>query len=163
VDLGSTVLVVEHNLDVIKTADWVIDLGPEAGDAGGRVVAAGTPEEVARVEGSHTGAILAEVVAAGAARARRRGGAEGGGQGAGGEGAETVRAEDIALEAGGKDARMPGQTDGRRWHTKDRLTAEGKPARWEGAILDWLDARVHELGEFGATDWGERALVEIAA
>src|SRR5207244_3944946 len=48
VDLGNTVIVVEHNLDVIKTADWVIDLGPEAGDAGGRVVAAATPEDVAR-------------------------------------------------------------------------------------------------------------------
>src|SRR5207237_9011590 len=67
VDLGNTVIVVEHNLDVIKTADWVIDLGPEAGDAGGRVVAAGTPEEVARVPESHTGAILNDVLDAGAA------------------------------------------------------------------------------------------------
>src|SRR4029079_14430066 len=49
VDLGNTVIVVEHNVDVIKTADWVIDLGPEAGDAGGEVVAAGTPEDVAGV------------------------------------------------------------------------------------------------------------------
>ena len=48
VDAGNTVLVVEHNLDVIKTADWIIDLGPEGGDGGGRIVAAGTPEEVAR-------------------------------------------------------------------------------------------------------------------
>jgi excinuclease ABC subunit A len=57
-DAGNTVLVIEHNLDVIKTADWVIDLGPEGGDAGGRIVAAGTPEEVSRVDSSHTGRYL---------------------------------------------------------------------------------------------------------
>ena len=58
VDLGNTVLVIEHNLDVIKTADYVIDLGPEGGDEGGRIVAAGTPEEVAAVPGSYTGRYL---------------------------------------------------------------------------------------------------------
>ena len=57
-DAGNTVLVIEHNLDVIKTADWVIDLGPEGGDAGGRIVAAGTPEQVSAVEVSHTGRYL---------------------------------------------------------------------------------------------------------
>jgi len=58
VDAGNTVLVIEHNLDVIKTADFIIDLGPEGGDEGGYVVAAGTPEEVAKVEGSYTGQYL---------------------------------------------------------------------------------------------------------
>jgi excinuclease ABC subunit A len=62
VDKGNTVVVIEHNLDVVKTADWVIDLGPEGGDAGGRVVAAGTPEQVARVKASHTGRFLARVL-----------------------------------------------------------------------------------------------------
>ena len=57
-DAGNTVLVIEHNLEVIKTADWVIDLGPEGGDAGGRIVACGTPERVAEVEASHTGRFL---------------------------------------------------------------------------------------------------------
>ncbi|MGQ9589244.1 MAG: excinuclease ABC subunit UvrA [Planctomycetota bacterium] len=61
-DRGNTVLVVEHNLDVIKVADWVIDLGPEGGDAGGRVVAQGTPEDVAETEGSYTGRALREVL-----------------------------------------------------------------------------------------------------
>ena len=60
VDAGNTVLVIEHNLDVIKTADHIIDLGPEGGDGGGYVVAAGTPEEVAAVDGSYTGAYLKE-------------------------------------------------------------------------------------------------------
>jgi excinuclease ABC subunit A len=69
VDAGNTVIVIEHNLDVIRSADHVIDLGPEGGDAGGEVVATGTPEEVARVEASHTGRflrdLLPEAVAAG--------------------------------------------------------------------------------------------------
>lgn len=58
VEAGNTVLVIEHNLDVIKTADYLIDLGPEGGDGGGTLVAAGTPEEVAATEGSFTGAYL---------------------------------------------------------------------------------------------------------
>ncbi|MEM7508443.1 MAG: excinuclease ABC subunit UvrA [Pseudomonadota bacterium] len=58
VESGNTVVVIEHNLDVIKTADWIIDLGPEGGDGGGRIVAAGTPEDVAEVEASHTGRYL---------------------------------------------------------------------------------------------------------
>jgi excinuclease ABC subunit A len=61
-DTGNTVLVIEHNLDVIKTADWVIDMGPEGGDGGGTVVAVGTPEEIARVPASHTGRYLAKVL-----------------------------------------------------------------------------------------------------
>jgi len=59
---GNTVVVIEHNLDVLKSADWLIDLGPEGGNAGGHVVAAGAPEEVARVAGSHTGRFLAPLV-----------------------------------------------------------------------------------------------------
>jgi excinuclease ABC subunit A len=62
VDLGNTVLVIEHNLDVMKTADYIIDLGPEGGDAGGEIVAMGTPEEVARVPYSHTGQFLSAVL-----------------------------------------------------------------------------------------------------
>jgi excinuclease ABC subunit A len=58
VDQGNTIVIIEHNLDVIKTADWVIDLGPEGGDEGGRVVATGTPETVAQVERSYTGRFL---------------------------------------------------------------------------------------------------------
>jgi len=62
VDKGNTVIVIEHNLDVIKSADWVIDLGPEGGSGGGTIVATGTPEQVAATPGSHTGAFLAEVL-----------------------------------------------------------------------------------------------------
>ncbi|MFN2524052.1 MAG: excinuclease ABC subunit A, partial [Mycobacteriales bacterium] len=63
VDQGNSVIVIEHNLDVIKTADWVIDMGPEGGSGGGTVVAQGTPEQVAKVEASHTGRFLQEVLA----------------------------------------------------------------------------------------------------
>jgi len=69
VDAGNTVLVIEHNLDVIKQADWLIDLGPEGGEAGGEIVATGTPEDVAEVEGSFTGQYLREVLPAHAAAA----------------------------------------------------------------------------------------------
>jgi len=62
VDAGNTVLVVEHHLDVVKTADWVIDLGPEAGEAGGELVVEGTPEQVAQTGGSYTGKFLRELL-----------------------------------------------------------------------------------------------------
>jgi len=62
-DAGNTLVVIEHNLDVIKCADWIIDLGPEGGDGGGRVVATGTPEQVARTRGSHTGLYLKPLLA----------------------------------------------------------------------------------------------------
>src|SRR5205823_14337958 len=62
VDRGHSVVVIEHNLEVIKSADWIVDLGPEAGDAGGEVVATGTPEQIAQAENSHTGKFLAHVL-----------------------------------------------------------------------------------------------------
>jgi excinuclease ABC subunit A len=58
VDAGNTVLIIEHHPDIVKVADWVIDLGPEGGDAGGRVVAEGTPEQIVKTPGSHTGTFL---------------------------------------------------------------------------------------------------------
>ena len=72
VDLGNTVIVIEHHLDVIKQADWVIDLGPDGGEAGGRIVAEGTPEHVARVKKSWTGQALAEVLDGAAKRVPTR-------------------------------------------------------------------------------------------
>jgi len=61
-DAGNTVVVIEHNMDVIKTADYIVDLGPEGGDSGGYVVAEGAPEEVSACAGSHTGKVLKEIL-----------------------------------------------------------------------------------------------------
>ncbi len=62
VDLGNTVIVIEHNLDVIQSADWIIDLGPEGGEGGGRILAAGTPEEISAIEDNATGRYLRPVL-----------------------------------------------------------------------------------------------------
>jgi len=71
VDAGNSVIVIEHNLDVIKTADWIIDLGPEGGDGGGEIVASGTPEKVATIAGSHTGHYLARLLDSAAANRKK--------------------------------------------------------------------------------------------
>jgi excinuclease ABC subunit A len=68
VDQGNTVVVIEHNLDVVKTADWIVDFGPEGGDGGGEIIATGTPEQVAADEESWTGRYLAELLRRQAAR-----------------------------------------------------------------------------------------------
>jgi len=62
-DAGNTIVIIEHNLDVIKTADWLIDMGPEGGSGGGQVLMAGTPEALAAFEGSHTGHYLKALLA----------------------------------------------------------------------------------------------------
>ncbi|MBP6796974.1 MAG: hypothetical protein KA124_02645, partial [Luteimonas sp.] len=71
-DDGNTVVVIEHNLDVIKTADWVVDLGPEGGHRGGMILAEGTPEHVASLPHSHTGRFLAKVLGLEGKPAKRR-------------------------------------------------------------------------------------------
>jgi len=72
VETGNTVVVIEHNLEVIKTADWVIDLGPEGGDGGGEIVAAGTPEDIVREKRSYTGQFLKPVLARGGVSKKKR-------------------------------------------------------------------------------------------
>ena len=170
VDLGNTVVVIEHNLDVIKTADWVIDLGPEAGDEGGYVVAAGTPEDVVSAHGR---------VESRAARVERRGAERNRaphhssfaihhssfpfphrrspGPGAGGRAArraETVRLRrrrrpqrqgDLRHHRGGPRGPMPWEIDGRRWHTLDRVGRNGNPCRWDGRILAEVIDRIQAV------------------
>ena len=182
VDLGNTVLVIEHNMDVIKTADWIIDMGPEAGGGGGYVVAEGTPEvvvasaecEVRSVESgkrtrrknsnlrtpnselsiSHTAAALAPVLAAGPHEVRKSYDFAA---------ATAKQAGDHDIAEVGAAAKMPWEADGRKWHTVDRVGRTGEPCRWDGSILSRLVDKIQELGEFSPTNWNDRSVVEIAA
>jgi excinuclease ABC subunit A len=157
-DLGNTVVIIEHNLEVIKTADWVIDLGPEAGQAGGQVVAAGPPERIAATKSSLTGAVLKKVLAAGPRAERPR--------------FDPKAAARQSLAGGGPrravleelegSIKPPWEIDGQRWHTRDRVGRNGQPARWDGRILERVVDRIHELGSFAATDWTQRASVRIS-
>ena len=167
VDLGNSVVVIEHNLDVVKTADWIVDLGPEAGDEGGLVVAAGTPEQLVahaqayrKAKGakrekmlrSYTGEALIPVLAQGPHEERKPYDFE----------AETKRREgDVGIADVGAEAKMPWEADGRRWHTQDRVNRNGGPCRWEGRVLEEVTDRMEQSGLFSPTDWSNRGTVEI--
>jgi excinuclease ABC subunit A len=172
VDHGNTVVVIEHNLDVIKTADWVIDLGPEAGTEGGYLVACGTPEQIAEcgvrsAEGgrkksktakphsplvSHTAAALAPVLAAGPFIERKPYNPAA---------AEAPRRSDVDIEEVGGETKMPWEVAGRRWHTSDRVARDGQPCKWDGRIVDAIERRIQDSGEFAPTNWNNRTIVEI--
>ncbi len=155
-DLGNTVVIIEHNLEVIKTADWIIDMGPEAGLGGGEVVAEGPPERIATAKRSLTGAILKGVLAAGPHADRPRFDPK----------AAAKKAVDALRKASsetsnGDGVKPPWEVDGRHWHTRDRSARNGRPARWDGRILDRIVDRIQALGEFEPTDWSQRSLVKI--
>ena len=156
VDLGNTVITVEHNLDVIKTADWIIDLGPEAGGAGGEVVACGTPEDVvAQFDAdamTHTGRILKGVLAAGPFAERAKFDAKA---------ASAKRVGDLDISEVGKDQKLPWEADGPGWHTRNRVTTTGKPVKWDGDALAWAIELVEGLGSFTETNWNHRSIVEV--
>ncbi|MBS0210711.1 MAG: hypothetical protein JSS27_17345 [Planctomycetes bacterium] len=143
-------------------------MGPEAGEGGGRVVATGTPEQIvehatkhqsaARKKSStellrsYTGEMLESVLAAGPHIERKPYDfvAE-----------QTRRADDLDLAEVGKQAKMPWESDGRNWHTKERLARNGKPCRWDGKILAKVVDRIEASGAFSATNWNARTVVEV--
>ncbi|GMU84609.1 MAG: hypothetical protein AMXMBFR47_44780 [Planctomycetota bacterium] len=156
VDLGNSVVIVEHNLDVLKSADWIIDLGPEAGAAGGQIVAMGAPEDVVSASHSHTAAALAPILAAGPTAERevynRR--------------EHLVReaqAEKVGLGGVGKEVKLPWQIDGRKWHLEQRDTRGGKMRQWKPEALEFILELAQKAGKFAPTNWNDRASVEITA
>ncbi|MFO1093992.1 MAG: ATP-binding cassette domain-containing protein [Planctomycetaceae bacterium] len=170
VEQGNTVVIIEHNLDVIKTADWIVDLGPEAGVGGGWIVAEGTPEEVVELASvfsrdpkgsasnglppfrSHTGELLAPMLAA-----EHRGELEvyDAAQ------AAAKQAGDLELRQVGRDAEQPWQTDGRKWHTRDRIAHNGRPCSWEGAALELVIDALAQERRFAPPNWNHRSIVEV--
>ena len=185
VDLGNTVIVIEHNLDVIKNADWIVDLGPEAGNEGGNLVFAGMPEELIERQKRDGGRETAD--------GRRQTAAERRQQKDGKKDNEiflsyTAQALLPVFEAGkftdrklpqdneepaadtafdlrefGADSKMPWETDGRRWHTKDRVSRTGQPIHWEGRILAEIIRRVEASKKFAPVNWNHRSVVEVRA
>ncbi len=184
VDQGNTIVVIEHNLDVIKTADWVIDLGPEAGAGGGRIVVAGTPEAVAQYgtevapsdttaattgkksrrrtqpaaeinrPRSWTGELLAPVLA----ESRTE-------QIATFDPASVTekRSGDVSIEQLGRAAKLPWETDGRKWHTQDRIAHNGQPCHWEGRALQLVINLLEQNAAFAPANWNDRSTVEVRA
>jgi len=161
VDLGNTVIVVEHNPDVMKSADWLIDLGPDAGVNGGFVVAQGTPEMVVaqaalpdRIHASYTGAILKSALDAGPYEERAKYDPKE---------ARKRRLDDLELHQVGRDDKLPWEIDGPKWHTQDRVTTRGTPVKWDGAALALVMERLDAKDGFAAVNWNTRSMVEVAA
>ncbi|MEO2034523.1 MAG: excinuclease ABC subunit A, partial [Planctomycetaceae bacterium] len=164
VEKGNTVVVIEHNLDVIKTADWIVDVGPEAGAGGGEIVAVGTPEDVvayaksvsasSKLPRSWTGELLAPVLKKSktgdidvfdvAVVAKKR-------------------STDLSVRQLGKEAKLPWETDGQRWHTQECLSHEGKRCRWEGAALQYVVDLLAKEPELSPVNWNHRSTVEVKA
>ncbi|MDO4573785.1 MAG: excinuclease ABC subunit UvrA [Planctomycetia bacterium] len=179
VDMGNTVVVIEHNLDVLKNADWIVELGPEAGSEGGYVVTAGTPEEVVKYARSvrktmrsYTGEFLAPVLEAGPYQTRER---------------YDFQAERKAMEKSidvtelGVAVQMPWETDGVRWHSQGRSTRcrlnvprNGEllppaspvpiqnPGKWDVRIFDAVLDRIEAMDGV-EIDWKDRNVVRIAS
>ncbi|MEE2642631.1 MAG: excinuclease ABC subunit UvrA [Planctomycetota bacterium] len=163
VDIGNTVVLIEHNLDVIKNADWVIDMGPEAGQEGGHVVATGTPEQIVAHAAkakksnsgllrSYTGEALKPALQKDHYKERKIYDPYE---------AEKERKGDVDIEDVGKDIAMPWERNGRAWHTSECVDRNGSPVKWDGRIVDQVVDKIQDLGQFADTNWNSRNVVEI--
>ncbi len=179
VDVGNTVVVIEHNLDVIKSCDWVIEMGPEAGWHGGQIVFGGTPEQLVEyaekysagsgrkdrkktkevVAGNgllrcHTGEALGAILKAGPydERAKYDPMVE-----------LAPRVDDQTLAQIAKQSSSPWQVDGRKWHLETGLDRKGKPVLWERSMLRPIIERIEASGVCGEIDWNSNSVVEVPA
>ena len=161
VEAGNTVVVIEHNLDVIKTADWIIDLGPEAGSEGGLIVAEGTPEDIVeqfqlqrkrKRNLSATAEFLAPLLAQGTRKEREHFDVEE---------IASHGEKDVSIKQLGEEQELPWKKNGRQWHTVDRLSHQGKPVNWEGRILSFIIDEIESSEGFAKTNWNNRSIVEI--
>jgi excinuclease ABC subunit A len=161
VDAGNTALVIEHNMDVVKTADYVLDLGPEGGERGGYLVAAGRPEEVATCTESPTASYLLQALQT-SPRASRpvrkepsvRGTAEATGAGEG---------KQLPPVLAQSDAQPPWEVDGEAWHTRNRVNAVGERPAWHDEALIEFVRQFRELPEAEEPYWGHWASVSFRA
>jgi len=182
VDLGNTVVVIEHNLDVIKSADWVIDMGPEAGWGGGQIVYTGTPEDLvayAHLERlnaekpakkrspakgkllhnkpllrSYTGEALAEVLSKGPYEMREIYNSLADSE---------PLVGDITISQIAKESLSPWQIDGRKWHLETSLTRSGAKPRWDRSMLQKLIERIEASDQFGEIVWNSNSMIEVPA
>jgi excinuclease ABC subunit A len=170
VDIGNTVVLIEHNLDLIKAADWMIDLGPEAGANGGQIVVQGTPEMVveyakeafaaasktgkskAGMPRSYTGEALTPVLESDPYKKRKPYDPSKD---------DRWKKGDMDIEDIGAVAAMPWESDGRRWHTEDRVGRAGEPVNWDGEVLKQVVDFIQQQEDFAPTNWSDRSVVEI--
>ncbi len=155
-DLGNTVVCIEHNLDLIKCADWIIELGPGAGDAGGDLVIEGTPEQITKSRRSPTGKHLASILAKSPQEERETYSLE-------------AAAERQALIGGrlkvenAEEVALPWEKDGRLWHTTQCLSQEGTRPQWDPEALAFIVDQAEEVGKLLPADWKHRSRIELRA
>jgi excinuclease ABC subunit A len=155
VDIGNTVIVIEHNLDIIKNADWIVDLGPEAGDNGGYLLFEGTPEELINSGiKSHTADALKPILQNGLYQERMTFDSAS---------LDDLHNDNVSDKELGIDNKMPWEKNGMKWHTQDCLCRKGTPVKWDGKILSEIVNRIELSGQLASTDWNHKAVVEICS